>query len=436
MAPPIVVTVAGGKGGVGKSLVAANLAVQVAGLGMRTLLVDADLGAPGQHTLFGVDRLGPSLAAFMDGRARTLDEITIPSGVSGLGLVPGVGGVPGAANPAHARKLRLARAISSVEADMVIVDLGAGTSHNVVDLFLLGHARLIVVAPQLTSVQSAYCFAKTAVLRAIRALATCPREVDAIEAAFEARALAKVTDGIAALSVVEPALAGRVRRVLRRFDATLIGNPLETPSSAGVIHALCRMSREFLGLCLEVGALIPRSAALHASVDRRRPLCAEPSRDPVVATAFETLAERLVVVDPVATLRARDASPTSDLPPREERDDGERAFVTELGALQRREVRTAADVAVVLRTDELCHAARAIDLSEHGALIVSDLRLQRGDRLRLSATPDGHGVVVVVRHVMRDRCGVEAEDPDVSLVRVLRPPAARPAMEGPPSWPA
>ena len=132
---PLRVAVGGGKGGVGKSVVAANLACAMAELGFRTILVDADLGSANQHTLFGIDRPGVTLQALIDRKIETLEEAVTPTPYGRLFLVPGSGAVVGAANVAHGQKLKLIRHIARLDADAIIIDCGAGTSYNVVDLF-------------------------------------------------------------------------------------------------------------------------------------------------------------------------------------------------------------------------------------------------------------------------------------------------------------
>ena len=154
--------VGGGKGGVGKSVLAANLAVASAELGFRTVLVDCDLGAANQHTLFGIDRPVSTLQTFLEREVSSLEEVTAATGVARLFLIPGVGAVPGAANLPHARKLKVLRHLSKLDADVVILDVGAGVSFNTLDFYELADLRLVVTTPQLPSLQNAYCFLKAA----------------------------------------------------------------------------------------------------------------------------------------------------------------------------------------------------------------------------------------------------------------------------------
>lgn len=301
---PLIVTVAGGKGGVGKSMMSANLAVLLAQSGASTVLVDADLGAPNQHTFFGCERVATTMGDFLEGRVRSLAETFVPTGIARLSLVAGQTGVAGAANPPHARKLKLARAIAQLDAEVVVVDLGAGMSHNVVDLFLLGHLRYLVVAPQLTAVQNAYGFAKTALLRSFSGLGVNARQSEALAAAFERRALARIEEGIALLDAGEPELAKKCRGATVGFGVELVGNLVEGPRSVSILQALSRMMRDYLHVSAPVSALVPRSEALHQSVNARAVLAQHAPHDPALRS-LRALAERITTTDRSALLSQR-----------------------------------------------------------------------------------------------------------------------------------
>src|SRR5215471_12704007 len=101
---PLVVAVGGGKGGIGKSVISANLAVALAKQGAQVVAVDADLGSANLHTLFGIDHPDASIQALIDGRVQRLDELAIGTDVPRLRLIAGSVAVPGAANLQHARK--------------------------------------------------------------------------------------------------------------------------------------------------------------------------------------------------------------------------------------------------------------------------------------------------------------------------------------------
>lgn len=164
---PKIWAIGGGKGGVGKSVVASNLAVCMAKLGRRVVIVDGDLGGANLDTLFGCPRPARTLADFFAKQVERLEDVAVPTGVEGLALVAGDGDTLGSANPAHAQKQKLVRHLKALPCDVVIVDLGAGTSFNTLDLYLAADVGIVVATAEPTSVQNAFAFIKTATLRVL-----------------------------------------------------------------------------------------------------------------------------------------------------------------------------------------------------------------------------------------------------------------------------
>ncbi|NOY91774.1 MAG: P-loop NTPase [Deltaproteobacteria bacterium] len=354
-----IVAVGGGKGGVGKSVIAANLGVAMARLGFRTLIVDADLGAANQHTLFGIDRPGPTLQALVDRRIESLEEAVLPTGIPRLFLVPGSGAVAGAANIGHARKQKIMRHIRALEAEALIIDCGAGTSFDVVDFFGMADQRLLVVAPQLTSMQNAYAFLKSAVYRLMKQVTQNAREKEALASAVEGRETERLREVFARLRSQEPELEEALALAVGTYSASIVGNMLEQPNQRAGLVALSRMMEDFLSVEVPVRGVIELSKALHHSVTRRRPLLAE-SMTGSEADTLMALAEELITHD-VSTsrrVRSRDIRPDEDV-----ELDGP------LAKYLRRHPRVPADVAASLEVDGQSWPARLLDLSQGGARV-------------------------------------------------------------------
>lgn len=271
---PRIIAVGGGKGGVGKSLISGNVAVALADAGHRVVLVDADLGAANQHTLFGIDRPGSSLQQLLSNEVKTLEEIAMPTRVPNLRLVVGTGAVLGAANINHGQKVKVLRQIRKLDADVVVVDVGAGTSHNTVDFFDIGDVRVVVVTPQLTSIQNAYAFLKAAVLRLCRHTAEDAEKAALLEGAVGPRETERVDEILKRVEAQDAEFAARLRGVIGAFDARLVGNMITETNDLGIFQGVARMVRDFLGVPAQVACHLRTSRFVHQSVNRRVPFLA------------------------------------------------------------------------------------------------------------------------------------------------------------------
>jgi flagellar biosynthesis protein FlhG len=157
--PVRVIAVTGGKGGVGKTNVSANLAVAMAELGRQVMLLDADLGLANVDVVLGLHPLH-DLSHVIRGE-RELAEIVM-EGPGGLRIVPGASGVKEMAGLSPAEHAGLIRAFSDLGADLdtLIVDTAAGISDTVISFARAAHEVLIVVCDEPASLTDAYAMIK------------------------------------------------------------------------------------------------------------------------------------------------------------------------------------------------------------------------------------------------------------------------------------
>jgi flagellar biosynthesis protein FlhG len=225
-------------------------------------LVDADLGAANLHTMLGVVNPSAGLADFLDQRTDTLDTLRTPVILPNLMLVPGTSR-PGAANLGKADKLRLLNAIARLDADCVVVDVGAGASHNVVDFVAAADQKLIVLTPQLPSLHNAYALLKACVHRVVRRLALDDVEQRLVDSALghetKARTVAQL---LAVLRPLNAALADRIAGTLSRFGVGIVANQVETATDAAALARMSPLIRDHLMTYAPVVATIRRAAAL------------------------------------------------------------------------------------------------------------------------------------------------------------------------------
>ena len=159
--------VGGGKGGVGKSYVSGNLGILLAQKGHNVVLADLDLGGANLHTWLGVSNPIKGITEFIERDTPDLRKLLIPTEIPGLRLISGAKDGVEIANMKHTQKRRFVNALRLLDADYIVIDLGAGTAYNTVDFFLLADSQIIIVIPEPTSIENAYRFIKNSFYRQI-----------------------------------------------------------------------------------------------------------------------------------------------------------------------------------------------------------------------------------------------------------------------------
>lgn len=294
-----VVAVGGGKGGIGKSLVSANLGIALAQRGSRVVLVDADLGGANLHTCLGVAQPRVSLSDFIEKRVDRLEDVVVPTGYERLDLISGAMDELDAANPKHSQKTKLLRHLKTLDVDYVLLDLGAGTSFNVIDFFLIADIGVVVMLPEPTSIENAYRFIKAAFFRRLQTLA--PNDDFA---SMVARALAP-RDGQAASTPMDVVLqlrktnveaAARLEHALAGFSPWVLVNQARTRGDFDIAPTVVSAWKKFFGL--ELGSLgaVAHDDAVWQAVRARQSLMKAFPQSPA-ANGLLRVAENLIALE-------------------------------------------------------------------------------------------------------------------------------------------
>ncbi len=291
-----VISVGGGKGGIGKTLVAANLAIELARRGNRVVLLDADLGGANLHTCLGIDLPRRTLSDFLERRIERIEDVITPTTVPNLGLVSGAMDHLGAANPTLAHKMRLLRHLQGIEADHIILDLGAGTHLNVLDFFLVSDHGILVLVPEPTAVENAYRFVKAAFWRRVRNVVAVYGFEELLERVMSGAAFRSAIDTIAALSARHPEAGQLVASQLQAFRPRLIVNQARTPEDREIGHAVVAAWRKFFGLEMDYLGHIPYEETMWRMTRARLPLLVH-SPEGATARSFAVIADRLAALD-------------------------------------------------------------------------------------------------------------------------------------------
>jgi flagellar biosynthesis protein FlhG len=288
--------VGGGRGGVGKSLLAQNLAVYFAQLGKNVALVDCDPTGTNMHTQFGVPAASHPVP--LDGSPDELMKALVATTVPGLSLLPGPhDAIEPPLQLRAGRKSRWLARLKSLPVDYLIIDVGPGHGHFALDVMLGADFAVCVTVPEPPAIEATYRFVRAAYRRRLRRALIKDRfrlslvdraikEIGRLPAPLELiRALVKIDRGLSELAWAE---AQRMRLFLA-VNQTRVRTDLELATS---MSALCL---RHYGVALDDLGWVEHDDTVWLSVRRRRPLLVD-SPTSKAARNIERIARRVIAL--------------------------------------------------------------------------------------------------------------------------------------------
>lgn len=257
--------IGGGKGGVGKSVTSLALAYWLGRLNKKVILIDADLGGANLHTMLGIRIPQTSLDDFVLKRAQTLDEVLIDTSLPNVRLLAGGSEIPSLANPNYGQKTRILRAIQKLNADYILVDIGAGSGFTQLDFFLAAPNRMVVMSPQPTSIENAYGFVKAAVYRHLASLlktTTLKGLLDGTGGADGRGVPQSCEEVLAEVETHESAQVPAVRAALDAFRVYLVVNMTRTARDEKAGEVIRKVCERFLDIDVTCLGSVPRDPAM------------------------------------------------------------------------------------------------------------------------------------------------------------------------------
>ena len=262
----------GGKGGVGKSLVAASLGIELARRGSRVVLVDCDLGGANLHTCLGIDPPRRTLSDFVNHDVERIEDVLVATAIPNLSLVSGALDPLDAANPSHGQKMRFIRHLQSMEADFAILDLGAGTHKNTLDFFLLADHKVLVLAPEPGAVENAHRFVKAAFWRRLGAASAIFGLGPLLEELLAEGQFRGPADVLDALQGADPETTRQLREQMEAFRPGLVVNQVRTPEEAELGPGIAAAWRRHFGIAMDHLGAVEYDDDVWRAARERRPL--------------------------------------------------------------------------------------------------------------------------------------------------------------------
>lgn len=154
-----VITITSGKGGVGKSNIAVNLAVQLRKIGKKVIIFDADMGLANVEVMFGsIPKYNLSDMIYHGKKIREI----ITEGPMEIGFISGGNGIIGMNNLSRHQLARLVDNLVELDelTDFILIDTGAGIASNVMEFVLASPEVLLVLTPEPSSLTDSYSLIK------------------------------------------------------------------------------------------------------------------------------------------------------------------------------------------------------------------------------------------------------------------------------------
>jgi len=256
-----VIAVTSGKGGVGKSNIAVNLAIQLSAAGKKVVLLDADLGLANADVLCNIDL--PCNLSHVIARKKELSEVMVKA-PGGFSLIGGASGLARMADLSDQDRQRLITALVELEerADIILIDTGAGISPNVLSFTRAADHVLVVTTPEPTAITDAYAVVK--VLSRDQSERRISLLVNQVRSAQEARVvherISKVARQFLSVSVFDAGYVfsdEQVSAAVRRRTPFVLGAP-RCPASQCLTQLAMRLQQGVIGNVASGGGFFNR----------------------------------------------------------------------------------------------------------------------------------------------------------------------------------
>ena len=290
-------SIGGGKGGTGKSFVTLTLGSRLAKMGKKVIIIDADLGGANLHTLLGIRYPEHTLNDFLKRRIDNLNEVCIETPIDNLKLISGGDDILYLANPKYSQKARILRNLKKLDADYILLDLGAGSSFNILDFFIYTEGKIVVVSPFPTSVQNAYGFIKSALYRRLSQLFSKNDQIlnlirKSIDPGSEEK-INSVVELIAAVDKIDGESASVMNQEIDNFKINLIVNMAKSEEDIKVGDIIRVVSDKYLGVNVDVLKPVPFDTLVEKSIILTNPLLLNETGSEVAMSIYEIASDIL-----------------------------------------------------------------------------------------------------------------------------------------------
>ncbi|MBQ0166402.1 MAG: P-loop NTPase [Treponema sp.] len=270
-----IIPVASGKGGVGKSLLSANLAVALGKAGKKVYLADLDLGASNLHLVIGQQSPKNSIGTYLAGQAK-FEDLIQPTDYDNVYFIAGDAEIPGLTSLKISQKKNLIKLFQNCDADFLILDLGAGTHLSILDFFLLSPQGILVSAPTVTATLNGYLFLKNAVFRlmynSFKRNSKAYQLLEQLKTDTVSMQKLYIPKLLETIKKIDPESAAVFEHRMKQFHPRLVLNMVDDPKDTDKAYKIRRSCSEYLGIDLEHLGIVYRDPMQDVALASRLPI--------------------------------------------------------------------------------------------------------------------------------------------------------------------
>jgi flagellar biosynthesis protein FlhG len=291
-----IIPIASGKGGVGKSLLSANLAITLGQAGKKVILADLDLGASNLHLVIGQFNAKKGIGTFITGESK-FEDIIQPTEYENVSFIAGDSEIPGLSSLKIFQKNTLIKKFRSLDCDYLIIDLGAGTHLTILDLFLLSPQGIVVTAPTVTATLNGYLFLKNAVFRlmatSFKKDSEASKYLEKLKSDSASLQRLYIPKLIEALREVDPENTAVFEQKMKQFHPRLVMNMIDEPKDADKALKIRHSCQQYLGLDVESLGVMYRDTLQDKALSSRLPVIVY-KPNAVISQAIYRVAEKVL----------------------------------------------------------------------------------------------------------------------------------------------
>ena len=254
-----IISIAGGKGGTGKSFLTANIGAALALLENKVIIIDTDFGCPNLNQFTSVRKPEVSLTNFFLSENYYLPDLVVDTSIENLKIIPCGSKAYGIANLPFGKKRSLLDKIRHLEADYILIDIGAGSNFNTIDFFNLSDEGILVSSPNTISRTNSMVFLKTALYRKIIQTVRQDKEVWAEITKYmkeKKREAFDINTILTWIVLYSKPMVVELHKLLNHYKPKFLFNKVHDQDVKTIAHTISKLTRQHLQIDLGyIGAI-------------------------------------------------------------------------------------------------------------------------------------------------------------------------------------